>query len=119
MNEQIESKCRRSLRLQHACGGVIKSCEFAEPFHAQVQALESEREEKLAEVERMRSSTKEKLWKDDLDSFEASYNAWLVDEEKAAQELRVTQNKAQGRQRAKGMCFGLSCKQKPGMQTLP
>lgn len=72
-------------------------------LHLQVQALESEREEKIAEVERIRSSTKEQLWKEDLSAFEASYKDWLIEEENAARELRITQNKAQGRQRAKGM----------------
>eukprot|EP00892_Ulva_mutabilis_P007081 jgi/Ulvmu1/4745/UM020_0029.1 len=67
-----------------------------------VQALESERDEKDAEVERMRSTTKEDLWKGDLSAFEAAYKEWLVEEEEAAKELRITQRNAQGGQRAKG-----------------
>lgn len=70
----------------------------------QVEALESEREEKIAEVERIRATTKEQLWKDDLSAFEAAYKDWLVEEEEAAKQLRITQSKAQGRQRAKGTC---------------
>lgn len=75
----------------------------AELLCVQVQALESDRDEKNAEVDRMRSSTKEKLWKEDLSAFEASYKDWLIEEENAANELRISQNKAQARQRGKGV----------------
>lgn len=79
-----------------------------EVLHVQVQALESDRDEKNAEVERMRSSTKEQLWREDLSAFEASYKDWLIEEENAAKELRNSQINAQARQRGKGtyiLCF--------------
>ena len=68
-----------------------------------MQALESEREEKNAQVELMRSTTKEELWKEDLTAFELAYKEWLIEEENAAKELCITQRNAQAGQRNKGV----------------
>lgn len=46
----------------------------------QVQALLREQGEKQAHVVVLEGTTKENMWRSDLDEFEAAYNEWLQDE---------------------------------------
>lgn len=69
----------------------------------QVQALEQEQQEKLEHVQRLENSTKEELWSEDLDGFQAAYEQWLEDEAKIAAELKSAQLKAKARNTKKGV----------------
>ena len=67
-----------------------------------MEALESERAEKEAHVERLQRTTREQLWSEDLDGFEAAYAAWLADAERSLAELADHQRKAKARNAKKG-----------------
>lgn len=43
----------------------------------QVKALEQDEQDKLAHVQKLENTTKEALWSEDLDGFEAAYELWL------------------------------------------
>jgi hypothetical protein len=68
-----------------------------------VQALESEQAEKMAHVQKLERTTKEELWSEDLDGFEAAYQQWLKEEDQALAELADAARKARKRNNGKGV----------------
>jgi hypothetical protein len=67
----------------------------------QVQALEAEQQNKLAEVQRLENTRKEQLWSDDLDGFEAAYDDWLEEEERNERAADAQQLKAKAKNSGK------------------
>ena len=74
----------------------------------QVQALEAEKGEKEAHVQKLEASTKEQLWAEDLDGFEAAYGVWLEDAVKQEADLAAAQLQAKARGK-KGVRFCDPC----------
>ena len=75
----------------------------------QVQALEKEQGDKLAHVQKLENTTKERLWSEDLDGFEAEYGQWLRDADQAEQELIEAQLAAKKGATRKGALFVQEC----------
>jgi hypothetical protein len=45
-----------------------------------VRALEADQAEKAEHVQQLLATTKEKIWRADLDAFETAYKEWLEEE---------------------------------------